>query len=759
MISVAGRLIPDEVVERLRTAVAQEPILSRRQLSLLLCQWLDWKNAQGQFQQMTARTALLTLHRREVISLPAVKPLFQKGPLVTVEFTPPILDCALGDLGGVELMPVTSAQRDLSRLWNTLISRFHPLGYSAMAGAQLRYLIRCSHGWIGALGFGSSAKSLRERDRFIGWSPQERRQHGFRVVCNWRFLILPTVHVKNLASHVLGRCVRQLPLDWQERYGYRPVLLETFVQAERKGSCYQAANWIYVGQTAGRGRNDRRHEKSKGPKAIYLYPLARDWKEQLKESWSGSTALAAAEWVQQEFASARLPDVRLHRRLETIVRDFYKRPEANLLEACGTMAKTKAAYRFFEHSKMQAENILHAHRDATLQRLRSQPVILAVQDSTGASYGERPGTRGLGPIDTDKDSARGLWVHTTMAYSLQGLALGILEMQTWSRPSAAARKAKAHRNNLPIEQKESYKWLQSFRATQECHAQLPGTRMVSLADRESDLYELFLEGTAPDNTVHLLVRVQHKKRTVRGENKKLWEHVASQCPQGVMEVDVPRRFAQPMRRAILEIRFCRVEIQRFREKVRPVELWAVHAYEKQAPAKGKRIDWMLLTTIPVATLEEAIEKVQWYSQRFKIEGFHRILKSGCRIEKRQFLCAQALRQCLALDMVVAWRIAYLSKFGRENPTLPCTVAFEEDEWKSLHCIKNKTPQPPSAPPGLQQTIREVAKLGGFLGRTGDGEPGAQTLWRGLQRLSDIAQTWRAVLDLYKINPTPMSSGP
>jgi len=759
MLSVAGREIPDDVLGRLRTALTQEPVPSRRQLSLSLCQWLDWKNVQGQYQQMTARTVLSALDRRQIISLPSVKPLFGQGPITTVEFTPPILNGTLGELGEVELVPVTSAQRDRSRLWNTLISRFHPLGYRPMAGAQLRYLIRCTHGWIGALGFGASAKSLKERDRLIGWNQEERRARGHQIVCNWRYLILPTVQVKNLASHVLGRCARRLPQDWQERYGYRPVLLETFVQAERKGTCYQAANWIYAGQTAGRGRNDRQHQKLKGAKAIYLYPLVADWKEQLLARSSLPLAELTPEWVEQEFATARLPDVRLRRRLQTIGRDFYQRPEANLPEACGTLAKTKAAYRFFEHPKVQAENLLQAHREATIQRMAGQPVILAVQDSTGASYGQRPATKGLGPIDTDKDSALGLWVHTTMAYTPTGLALGILEMQAWSRPPATTRQAKGHRNRLPIEQKESYKWLQSFRATQRCQAQLPGTRMVSLTDREGDVFELLLEATAPDNQVYLLVRVQHKQRTVCGEDQKLWAHVVNQNSQGVMEIEVPRRYAQPIRRVPLEIRFCRVKIQHSEKKDQPIELWAVHAYEAQAPAKGKRIDWMLLSTMPITTVAEAIEKVQWYSHRFKIEGFHRILKSGCRIEKRQFLCADALRQCLALDMIVAWRIAFMSKIGREQPTLPCSVAFEADEWQSLHCIKNQSPHPPPLPPPLQHTIREVAKLGGFLGRKRDGEPGTQTLWRGLQRLGDIARTWRMVLDLYKIEPTSMNSGP
>jgi len=758
MVTVAGKVISDEVLDQLRVAVAETPAPSRRQLSLRLCQWLGWKNAQGRWQTMTARTALLALARRGVLTLPVVKPLFAKGPPKLVAFVPPVLNCPLAELGPIELVPVTSGQRNLSQLWNTLVSRFHPLGYQPMAGAQLRYLIRCRHGWLGALGFGASAKSLQERDQLIGWSPAERRQHGARIVCNWRFLLLPTVQVKHLASHVLGRCARQLPEDWQVRYGYRPVLLETFVGAGQAGTCYQAANWINAGQTAGRGRNDRRHAKARGAKTIWLYPLAADWRRQLAPGAAFPAPLTPA-WVAQEFATARLPDVRLQRRLETIGQDFYRRPEANLPEACGTMAKTKAAYRFFAHPKVQAQDILAAHRAATLQRLTGQPVILAVQDSTGASYGARPGTSGLGPIDTDADSARGLWVHTTMAYTPAGLALGILEMQAWSRPPAAQRRAKGHRNQVPIEQKESYKWLQSFQATQTCQAQLPGTRLVSVADREADVYELFREATAPENQVALLVRVQHKQRKLSGEDQKLRAHVTGQSVQGIMAVAVPRRIGQPARQAQLELRFCRVEIQRPRDHDHPIVVWAIQAYEAVAPAQGPRIDWLLLTTLSVTTVAEAVEKVQWYSQRFKIEGFHRILKSGCRMEKRQLLCAEALRQCLALDLIVAWRIAYLSKFGREQPTLPCSVAFAPDEWQALYCLNHKTTHPPATPPALQPMIRDVAKLGGFLGRKRDGEPGAQTLWRGLQRLTDITDTWRAVLDLYKITPTPMGSGP
>jgi hypothetical protein len=190
-------------------------------------------------------------------------------------------------------------------------------------------------------------------------------------------------------------------------------------------------------------------------------------------------------------------------------------------------------------------------------------------------------------------------------------------------------------------------------------------------------------------------------------------------------------------------------------------LWAVLALETGAPEKTEPVEWMLLTTIPVTTFEQATEKIAWYSRRFLIEVYHRTLKTGCKVEQRQLGEADRIEACLAIDMVVAWRIYQLAKLGRETPAVPCTVYFEESEWKALHAWTTKNPELPEKPPTLYQAMRSVATLGGFLGRKGDGEPGAQTLWRGLQRLDGMAVMWEYMANTYAphLLSTPVSRGP
>jgi hypothetical protein len=189
---------------------------------------------------------------------------------------------------------------------------------------------------------------------------------------------------------------------------------------------------------------------------------------------------------------------------------------------------------------------------------------------------------------------------------------------------------------------------------------------------------------------------------------------------------------------------------------KPLAIWAILAREDHPPPGVTPLEWMLLTTLPVETLQQAVEKLHWYTRRWTIEVLHRILKSGCRIEDRQLGQADRLEACLAIDLVVAWRILHLNKLGRETPDLPCTIYFAEDEWKALIAFTTQDPVPPPQPPTLRQAIRLVAGLGGFLGRRGDREPGTQTLWIGLQRLDDIAATWRVMVRRKRAPQLPVS---
>jgi hypothetical protein len=764
---VCGRELSPAIVERLNRC---DGALSRRALSRLLCQWLDWKGPSGKAQTTTARLAIKQLERRGLLQLPPAKPFKgrtqRRSSHSWAKALPPVYG-SLDQIGPVELVLVRSRHSQGFGQCRRLLQAFHPLGAN-LCGSQLRYLICCPQGPLGVLSFSAAARRLHPRDQWIGWSDASRAENLHRVVNNSRFLLRPGVQVKNLASHVLALALKRLPADWQQRYGYEPWLVETFVeQHSYRGTCYRASNWRELPDTtAGRGRNDRQHHARKNPKRIFLYPLRRQARKllcQLPDKPRLVRAQAAlrpvpapADWAEEELGQAPLGDQRLHRRLLQIARDTYARPQSNIPQRCdGDRAKTKAAYRFFDHEQVSMEVVLQSHYAATAARVAKHPVVLVPQDTTSLNYSTHPATERLGPIGTQAQDIIGLLVHDTMAFNLEGTPLGLVDVQCWARdPQQFGKRHK--RRKLPFEQKESVKWLRSLQALERMQSRCPQTQLVSVGDRESDIYELFVWATQQSGRPHLLVRAEQNRR-MQGEHGYLWEHLAAQPLGGIKEVRLPRRDKRPGRIARLEVRYGVVELRcpRNGPRMPNVRLWAVWARETDHSASQEPVEWMLLTTLPVESFEAACQKIDWYVKRWGIEVFHRTLKSGCKVENRQLGDADRIEGCLAIDMVVAWRIFHLCKLGRETPEVPCTVFFEQIEWQALVGFINKDPIPPTKVPTLRQALRMTAKLGGFLGRKGDGEPGTQTLWLGLQRLDDITEAWRVFSQL--VNHTASSN--
>lgn len=745
---ICGREFSDEVLQRIRERVQTDDALTRTALSREVGSWLDWRDAKGRVSAMSCRVALRKLDRQGVIALPAARPItFLRADAPDVAAMPvgaAVVASTLSALGSVELVPVDSPAR--SRQWRAAMQAHHPLGAGPLCGAQLRYLVTSPAGLLGALSFSAPAWRLAARDAFIGWDDATRAARLSRVVNNSRFLILPTVQVPNLASHVLSLATARLPGDWQARYGVTPRLLETFVDTSRyRGTCYRAANWLALGVSSGRGRQDREHRANGTPKAIFVYPLCRDWRAHLLSDALPVTQATAADWAEHEFGQARLPDARLRSRLLTLTRDFFARPMANLPQACGSRARTKAAYRFFDHHKITMNTLLESHYRATEARVCREPVILAVQDTTSLNYTSHAATTGMGPIGTKADGPQGLHLHSTMTFTPQGTPLGYIDTQCWARDPADFGK-KARRAQLPITQKESHKWLTSYRAATALQARCRKTRVVSVGDREADIYELFEEATRDPANAHVLIRAEHN-RALLDEQARLWPTLQALPVAGVQELHVPRQGSRKARDASLEIRFAKVALCAPKRKAgRSIPVWAVLAQEKDVAEGVKPLAWMLLTTVPVETLTDAVEKLQWYARRWGIEVLFRTLKSGCRIEDRQLGTADRLESCLAIDLVVAWRIYHLKQLGHVVPQAPCTVCFEDPQWKALMVFTDRNAVPPKEPPTLREALRRTAGLGGFLGRKSDGEPGNETLWRGLQRLDDIAEIWQVMRD-------------
>jgi len=445
-----------------------------------------------------------------------------------------------------------------------------------------------------------------------------------------------------------------------------------------------------------------------------------------------------ARWAEQEFGAAELGDVRRTARLLQLASALGAQPHASLPQASEDPALLKAAYRFFANQYIQHQAVLASHVLATQQRLHSVPLVLAVQDTCLFDYSHYPDTDGLGPLASAKQ--QGLLAHSTLALTPEHVPLGLLQQQVWVRDSEL--RQQDHKTRA-LAEKESHKWLTSLEAVIAARQACPSTHFVSVGDREADVYDLFVLERCEG--VDLLVRAAQDRR-VEGPESYLWSAMASAPPSATIEVQLNERGKQAARLAELTVRWREVTLRppkrRAKERLPTVRVWAVWAIERNPPAGSEPIEWLLLTTLPVRSTDDALERLAWYACRWGIEVWHKVLKSGCQIEHKQLGTAFRLTMCLTLYSVIAWRILYATMLARAVPEAPCTVLLDDDEWQGLYCRIKRVAIAPAKPPTLRQAVGWIAQLGGFLGRKGDGEPGVKVMWTGFQRLIDIAEMYR-----------------
>lgn len=491
---------------------------------------------------------------------------------------------------------------------------------------------------------------------------------------------------------------------------------------------------------------------------------------------TSSTSAPPLNSTDAELRTLDLGDARLTRRVKTMLHQLESHPGASVPKATVDWAGAKAAYRCFDNPKVVAADIQAAHGAATVERAAHAPrLLLAPQDTTALNLSTHPETAGLGPIGSQAEIV-GYFLHSTLLLREDGHALGVLDTQVYARdPKAFKAGPKGERNRLPVEEKESYRWLKSINATVRAAQALPETRIVNVADREADSYLAFLHhqhlrtGQAkldPEALVEaaeraavmtaaarveLLFRCQHDRvlsapEGQEAEEGRLFAHLAEQPAAGELTVAVPRQPGQPKRVAKLTVRFARVRLPppahqaKYQGHTEALELWIVLAEEEHPPKGGTAICWRLLSTAPVEDFATACAQVQRYSQRWMIEEFHRTLKSGCKAEARQLEKLERLERVLALDIIVAIRVLILRDASRDpvEGQRPASEWLTDAEWQALCCRQQRRSTPPKQPPTLAQAVRWIAQLGGFLARKGDGHPGAMTIWSGLQRLHDLA---------------------
>ena len=464
----------------------------------------------------------------------------------------------------------------------------------------------------------------------------------------------------------------------------------------------------------------------------------------------------SVEWVSQEFARADLCDKRLDRRLLKTAEQLAKSPSAPINEACGNWASTQAAYRLFHNPKASAAGILKPHWQATAARMGGcGGSVLVMQDTVFFSYGTHPKTRGLGPIGKSNAAHdRGLIMHNALAFTTSGVPLGILSQNIWARreiPEEDYQEKIERLQVTAIEEKESSKWLIALHETLE---RAPaGVPVVTVADRESDFFEFLTQ--AKEQRAKYLIRARTDRKLVPEDSAgcaRMLEALEYAPALGSMTVEVPGSGSRKARTACIVVRLAEVTIQppprrgahaKASGSSEPVTLTLIGATEQSPPAGSDSISWVLLTNLPVKDFESATEKVQWYGKRWGIETWHKVLKSGCKVEDCLLEEAERLKRYLTLFSIIGVRLMHVAYLARVQPHLPATEVFSVEEVEALHIRVTKA-LPPAAPaPTLREVVRMLGKLGGHLGRKGDGEPGVTVLWRGWTSLYGTVETLRA----------------
>jgi len=705
-------------IEVIRGLLEQQEHHSRSSVAESVCQHFGFFDARQRTQTAGCVKALRELERAGHIVLPAALDRGRSGAKSPRRLGEPVeaahdVPDQVNDVRGLTLIKVDNLAQ--MRVWNELMICEHPQGAGPLVGAQMRYLIGSEHGWLGGFGFGAAALQLRDRDQWIGWDALTRRQHLHRVVGMSRFLIRSAVRCQNLASCVQAMALRRLADDYEAQYGYRAWLVESFVDTDHFiGTSYRAANWVAIGQTQGRGRQDREHHSAKSIKTIYVYELESDLRTRLGvvAPAGGLAALEIAqgldgdEWAANEFGGANLGDSRLNARLGEFAHTLGAMPGRAFCGAAqGDKPAVKAYYRLIEQaddSQVTMEAILAPHQQRTVQRMKAQSTVLCIQDGTDVNYSGLVQCVGLGVIGSNQTGAKsgGLHLHSTLVLTTEGLPLGVLGAQC-SAPMPRAKDDLRPSSAIPIEDKKTFAWIEGLRQCNALADELPDTRQVCVMDREADFYELFDEQTR-SRGVELLVRAKHDRAT--SEELNLFDALRQSPIQSELRINVPRQSARAkkskhkarvgheQRTAQVDLRYREVEFRPPSNHPgnKPLKLWVVHVREASPPADAEPVEWFLLTTCSITTAAQAQECLRWYCLRWRIEDWHRVLKSGCRIEALQHKTAERLKRAIAINLVIAWRIMLMTLLGRECPDLPAEILFSDPEMEVLQAYAKKT---------------------------------------------------------------------
>jgi hypothetical protein len=461
-------------------------------------------------------------------------------------------------------------------------------------------------------------------------------------------------------------------------------------------------------------------------------------------------AECCSEWIAEEFKSVDFGDERLFARFQLTAQRLSNSPQGNIGEACAGSAETKGAYRMFANDAINPEEMIFSHQIKTLERMQSHKVFLAVQDTTYLDFNSHNKTEGLGTIGKRHSSeVRGLIMHSALLFTVEGMPLGLASHRIWARPNRKTgdrTEQKARVKEFPIEEKESFKWLSALDDT--LSMKKDAQKIVTIGDRESDVFEFICK--ADQSHTSFVIRNCFNRKKSDGEYIR--ESLAEEKWQGSHEIAIPSRGGRKARNAQVGIRFKKMTLspsmrtkkaQSKTVKVNSVDVTVIEVKELATDREDK-LHWYLLTNEPVASYNDAREKIHWYEMRWPIEIYHKILKSGCKIEDCRLQTAEKLTRYITLMSVVAVRLYQLTMAGRTEPNSPCENYLSEKEWRLLFSYFNRDKSVPAKSPTTEDAVRWIGMLGGHQGRKSDGPPGIVVIWRGWQKLQNSLSMWEAM---------------
>ena len=756
----AQKLIKEILAEAANLEVVQglaQEYREKRRADLIkaVCHHFDFVNAKGDMQQSCCREALVSLEKAGKIELPPGEKRPRKTQktrtLKGVVPEPQGVPATVQEVTGLEL--VQAREKNDILIWNTLMNAEHNRG-AVIRGERVYYLIKSDYGYLGAMSFSSASIALKDRDNFIGWDSITRKRNLNHVVTMSRFLIRKSVKCENLASKVIGMALRRIENDFYLTTKHKVYIVETFVDDnEFHGTSYLATNWIEVGETVGRGRNDVNHKSKLTKKKIYLYIIEKRFRDILCTTYTDPypaldpiEGLDIDEWAENEYSGCKFNKGSVKRLIE-IATLMAKKPTKSFCKAAyGDRAKIAGYYRFIQNKseKINHKTMIIGHKDQTIRRSKSQTRILAIEDGTTYNFSSHIKCDGLGRIGANQTNAKilGIYQHATIATTTDGMPLGILNLDI----DTPIEREEDDDKKIPLEERKSYYWHKHFLELVKIKKLLPNTEIINVCDREAAIFDLF-KLQKEKKSVHLLVRVKEKRKLIDGT--ELCDTVKNIEKIGEIEIDILRQSERPRykgkeakeakagRKAILSIRVKEVEISDTDKKRNSddIRLTLIHAKEENPPQGVDCIEWFLFSTKKITTFEEAKECIKYYETRWIVEEWHRVIKTGLSAEYLENRSIERIGRVIAIKLVIAWRIMLMTYLGRDMSDLEPDIFFNEIEIDTLKIVATKEKLP--LPVDLGKAVYIVAKLGGYQGGSSSLPPGHDALWTGYSELETM----------------------